>query len=231
MDLIASSSDALVNPSMWEDPFENFFLTRTEVRDAVSNSTIPLRNLAEDWFGQCWSTNKETDAMWRIYSPNPKRSIGVKVRTTVRKLLLNLMHVGSSAPYLQFFIGRVSYMSEAKLTSLMATTTFSNIAIGSGRHFAELLCIKRQAFRHEAEVRLLYQQMNHPNSPPKVQRVFKVHLDPHAVFDEVVLDPRLTEKHAVTLKRELQAAGCRLAITQSLLYRAPRFCNRTLDVG
>lgn len=66
--LLAAKVDALVNPTKWQDPFENFFLERTEVMDDVTSSTIPLKNLAVDWYGQCWSMNKDTDAMWRIYS-------------------------------------------------------------------------------------------------------------------------------------------------------------------
>jgi hypothetical protein len=86
--LLSTGRDALVNPAKWQDPFENFFLYATEVDDEKTSSRIPLKNLAEDWYGQCWSMNKESDAMWRIYSPDisePNKS-GVKVQTTAQKI-------------------------------------------------------------------------------------------------------------------------------------------------
>lgn len=111
-EMITNNEDALVNPRKWEDPFENFFLERTEVMDNVSGSAIPLKNLADDWYGQCWSLHDETDAMWRIYSSDFENNPGVKVQSTIRRLFDNLCQVSSSAPYLQYFIGKVKYFSE-----------------------------------------------------------------------------------------------------------------------
>lgn len=221
--LLASGQDALVNPIKWEDPFENFFLERTEVRDDVSGTCISLKNLAEDWYGQCWSLHKETDAMWRIYSPDPKQGGGVKVRTTCRRLFENLKRAGSTAPYLQFFIGRVTYMSQANIENLMRGLTFSDVAIGGqGDGFAKLLCIKRDTFQHENEIRLLFQDIDLPVKRG-TKPVFKYSLDPNSLFDELVLDPRLEESDALALKARLHAAGCRLPIEQSSLYHVPRF--------
>ena len=79
---VTKGRDALRNPSRWHDPFENFLLTRTQV--AVNGDSTDLKNLARDWYGQCRTTNSNTDAMWRVYSPN---QIGIQARTTIRKLL------------------------------------------------------------------------------------------------------------------------------------------------
>lgn len=223
--LLAAKQDVAVNPTKWEDPFEDFFLERTEVTDAVSGSTIPLRNLAQDWYGQCWSLNEDTDAMWRIYSPDPLNQVGVKVRTTIQKLFDNLKATGSLAPYLQFFVGKVEYMSERRIRNLMGGLTFADVAIGGqGDRFADLLCIKRTAFRHEHEIRLLFQDVKFPGNPKRgAGGLFKYALDPSAVFEEVVLDPRLKDSDAANLKAELVTAGCTLPIGRSGLYQSPHF--------
>jgi hypothetical protein len=222
--LLASNRDALVNPTKWDDPFENFFLERTEVMDDASGTTIPLKNLAEDWYGQCWSLNEETDAMWRIYSPDPVKKVGVKVSTTIRRLFENLKHAGSSAPSLQFFVGRITYLSQPDIVKLMQNLTFADIAAGSqGDKFAALLCIKREAFRHECEVRLLFQDVVFSGARRGAGGVFQYALDPHSVFNDVVLDPRLSDVDASALRRNLQTAGCLLPIQQSQLYQTPRF--------
>jgi hypothetical protein len=218
--MLAVKQDALVNPRKWDDPFENFFLERTEVDDPTSGTTIPLKNLARDWYGQCWSSNEETDAMWRIYSPCSRK---VKVRTTIRRLIENLKRVPSFAPHLQFFVGRVDYWSEQKIKDLMKCLTFADIAVG-GQGFAKLLCIKREAFGHEKEVRLLFQDVPDSGSKtPNATGIFEYALDPNAVFDDVVLDPRLEDAAASALKQQLQAAGCDLPIQRSSLYQAPHF--------
>ena len=222
--MLASNQDALVNPTKWEDPFENFFLERTEVADSVSGSTIPLKNLAQDWYGQCWSFNQDTDAMWRIYSPDPKAKVGVKVATTIRRLFQNLKLVNSTAPYLQFFIGRITCLTEHQITSLMQALTFSDIAIGGqGDKFADLLCIKREAFQHENEVRLIFQDLNISGSKRGANGVFKYQLEPNVVFDEVILDPRLKVPDALAIEKKLKTAGCTLHIAQSPLYQTPKF--------
>jgi hypothetical protein len=46
--LVATKYDALLNPTKWEDPFENFFLEATEVMDPQSGDIISLKNLAAD---------------------------------------------------------------------------------------------------------------------------------------------------------------------------------------
>ncbi len=225
--LLASSYDVLVNPAKWKDPFENFFLEATEVIDDLSRQPIPLKNLAADWYGQCWSTQAESDAMWRIYSSDPNikgaapAKMGVKVKTTVKKLFDNLKREGSTAPSLQFFVCRVDYKTEAEITTLMKKLTFLDVSRGGqGDKFADLLCIKREAFRHEQEVRLLFQDID-----PKrgMNKLFKYKLDANVVFEEAVLDPRLKDSDALALKNKLEAVGCLLPISQSILYRAPHF--------
>jgi hypothetical protein len=50
----------------WEDTHEAAFFTRRVPLSDAGN--IGLSELAIDWFGQCWSTQPESDAMWRIYN-------------------------------------------------------------------------------------------------------------------------------------------------------------------
>ena len=125
--------------------------------DQRSGKAIPLKNLAEDWYGQCWSLNEETDAMWRIYSPDPKKPSGIKVKTTIGKLFNNLKRTCSPAPYLQFFVGRVIYESQTRIADRMKNLTFRKLSESrQSNWFADLLCLKREAFQHENEVRLLF---------------------------------------------------------------------------
>ncbi|MES4993067.1 DUF2971 domain-containing protein [Agrobacterium radiobacter] len=214
--LLKTGSDALVNPAMWEDPFENFFL-KSNVQVSATE-VASLENLASDWYGQCWTINEDTDALWRIYSHD---QTGVKVRSTIRKLFDNLVGGGGQFERLQYYVGTVAYHDLSEIEALMRKITFSDISFGgSNDKFAQLLCVKRKAFSHEAEVRLLFNDV----APKKgSDGVYLYPLDANAIFDEVVLDPRLDASGFADLKSDILTAGCSLTITQSDLYRAPRF--------
>lgn len=218
LDLFSTGSNGLVKPSMWEDPFENFFL-RSRVT-GPKGEKISIQGLAEDWYGQCWTYNNDTDAMWRIYSPIPHRD-GIKAKTTVRKLFQSFYDDEDDFATQKFFCGKVRYFAEEAIADFMSRMRFWDIASGGQSHgFAELLCIKRDAFAPENEIRLLFQDLD-----PKrgAEGVARFDLDVNKVFDEIVIDPRLYEHEATALCEEIAAAGCTLPISRSTLYRAPDF--------
>ena len=92
----------------------------------------------------------------------------------------------------------------------MGDLTLLDVTIGGqGEKFADLLCIKREAFEHEKEVRLLFQDLD-----PKrgAGALFRYKLNANCVFEEVVLDPRLKDGDASALKSKLLSAGCTLML-------------------
>src|SRR5438876_1012479 len=71
-DMFDTSTNVLVNPQKWDDPFEN-----------VMRAIFPRVGL----FGQCWTRHTASDAMWRIYSPNSR---SVRIRTKLNSLVAGL---------------------------------------------------------------------------------------------------------------------------------------------
>jgi hypothetical protein len=223
VDLLNTRENGLRNPSTWDDPFENFLMARTLVD--FGGEVISLRNLTEDWYGQCWTTKPDTDAMWRIYSPQKD---GVQVKTTIRKLFDNLCQVPVFSASVQFFVGRVRYESQENIRCLLEELTFRDISSGGqGDGFARLLCVKREAFAHEHEVRLLYQDVEgQPGGRKGARQTVRYPLDPNVVFDQVLLDPRLGDADAAAMTNRLAAAGWRGAARKSTLYEVPAFTIR-----
>jgi hypothetical protein len=221
--MLASRIDAVVSPTKWADPFENAFLERTSVMAGPLGPLIPLKNLATDWYGQCWSLREESDAMWRIYCPEPFGRAGVEVSTTIGELFDTFKAAKSPElpANLQFFIGKVTYHTEAAIMALGGKLTFTDMFFGGqGYTFAELPYRKRDAFAHEEEIRLMFWD----HDPKRGDNgVVKFPLDPTKLFDEVVLDPRLTHQELVGLEALLKAAGWGGKISQSTLYQAPQF--------
>lgn len=206
-----SGENVLVSPKLWDDPFENFILNSDAKLPDGDTGTFAFRN---DFFGQCWSTHKASDAMWRIYSPDKK---GVRVRTTIRKLIQSLDKWSGKKAHFESHIGKVKYLSSRKLVDFANNVLFESF---DASDFAKTLLVKRLAFEHEQEIRLLFfssERQPHPGT------MFRYAADPHKVVEQLMVDPRLEKAAAEVLKAELASrTKFRGPIMRSLLYAAPK---------
>lgn len=103
IELFEKKENALVKPELWDDPFENFIL---KIPEKGSKSKPNKRG-----YGQCWTLNFESDAMWRIYSPDKN---GVRIQTTIRKLHHSLH--SAQKVYSYFMLHRTPAPSAGRLS-------------------------------------------------------------------------------------------------------------------
>lgn len=210
--LLRTNENGLVHPSKWDDPFENFFLKCIAVTS--QGERVSLESLSNSWYGQCWTKNRDSDAMWRIYSP---KKDGVRVTTTIRKLFESFYDSKDSFAKLKFFIGTVQYQEKAVIENFLKKTSFMDLAFGGqATNFAKTLCIKRPEFSHENEIRLLFYDAQ---TNTGLNKVAKFPLDLGKVFTEIALDPRMSPDEFAQIRAELIAHGCTVPITQSDLYQ------------
>lgn len=209
-ELFNNRQNVLVKPKLWEDPFENFMMNSTgELRDGRMFS-IDFR---EHFFGQCWTRTRESDAMWRIYSPDVT---GVRIATTPRKLLTALYNSEGRFRDISCFIGKVKYYTTERLKTLLQSHASDWITDSSGAGQAQTLLFKRTPFKHENEVRIIY------NSQGKVSAdIFPFPIDPLTLIDDIVFDPRMDYKTFSKDKMQLKAMGFKKRIVKSNLYKAP----------
>lgn len=209
-DLFASNTNVLVKPSSWDDPFENLIL-KSKIRRP--NGDIVEYGFHDNFYGQCWTLHKASDAMWRIYSQD---KMGIRIRTTIRKLLTSLNQAMLELADVKCYIGKVRYVKTQDLMSF-GDKVYEAYGVANDNLFKSLL-IKRKAFSHEREIRLLYQSLSNQNDAP----LFRYNLDPNEVIDQLMLDPRLTAKEALALKskikKKIHFSG---KIKRSLLYAVP----------
>jgi hypothetical protein len=211
----------LVKPKLWDDPFENFILNSTGRLPDGRKFQMGFR---DNFYGQCWSLTKESDAMWRIYSPDKN---GVKVKTTIRKLFTPLFQVGGQHQKmngivynLSSFVGKVKYADTKTLITMLKDEQrmSGKIFDQSGWGQASTFFFKRVAFRHEKEVRLIYNSQNDNQFD-----TFKFDINPNDVFDEIVFDPRMTETIYQEQKDKVIEWGFDKSIIQSGLYKLKTF--------
>jgi hypothetical protein len=208
-ELFIQRENVLVRPEIWDDQYENI---RARLGQSVGDHCC---------YGQCWTLNKASDAMWRIYSPMPKeppRKYTVRIRSTIHRLFESLSACCKSSD--SAFIGKVRYLNTPALIKYIKRS--SNASLQSE---AESLLVKRPAFRHERAIRLLL--VTNSNSG----RLFRYPVDPNGLVCQMMLDPRLDPKQAEELKREVRTkTGFEGPIKRSLLYEEPVIMKRTLLV-
>jgi len=211
-ELFDTEKNVLVKPHKWEDPFENFIL-RSKVK--LPSGEITEYNFHDRFYGQCWTFHKASDAMWRIYSPS---SDGVRVRTTVRKLLTGLYLTQNSLPDVKCCLGKVLYLNQNKLKEY-ANNIFDDYGITVENLFKSLL-VKRPAFNHEKEIRLLYFELEDEGFK---NDTFAYSIDPHSLITQIMIDPRIDYNKAKELKKSIrQRTQFQGEIKRSLLYSFPK---------
>jgi len=213
--LFNNNENVLVKPKLWEDPFENYIMNSTgELQDGRMFS-IDFR---EHFFGQCWTRTRESDAMWRIYSPDGN---GVRIRTTPRKLLKSLYDSADEFKDIHCFIGKVNYYTTPKLEQLLQEKASDWIIDSTGAGQAQTLLFKRIPFKHENELRLIF------NSQGKIDSdIYPYPINSKELIDDIVFDPKIEYKEFKKHKSSLKKLGFKKRIVKSNLYKAPNLVFR-----
>lgn len=211
-ELFKKRQNVLTKPRKWDDPFENFIL-RARIR--LQTGQLAQFSFHDQFYGQCWTLQTASDAMWRIYSPDRN---AVRIRSTIRAVAESLSSILGDYAQIQAFIGKVRYLPSQRLTAFASGWFPGMHAIGA-RVSADTLLVKRPAFRHEREVRLLYFQHSAADTTGDL---YWYNVIPHAFIDQIMIDPRMPEPEVNALKDKIhEKTGFRGPILRSLLYAAP----------
>lgn len=210
MEVFESNKLCLVNPLKWDDPFDNFLFS---CKIKMNGELVGLEGIFDKFYGQCWTTKKESDAMWRIYSTE---KTGVKVKTTVERLFDAVYDNENEFADRHYYIGRVNYQEESEIVEFFRRINGLDFVRDiTFKCQTSSLFLKRMEFEHEEEVRLIYRD------PDKVNSVVCFDINPHELFDEIVFDPRMDEKSFSEYKSKLERLGFKNDIYQSSLYKLP----------
>ena len=200
--------------SKWEDVYENFFLKNEFVYGNLSGKADSLLGCV---YGQSWTLQDESDAMWRIYSNKYRESCAVRIKTTVKKLFDVIYPAEDNQLSHQHttFLGRVKYLTDDELVRwqhqpISASDMYSLMI--------ESFFLKRKPFEHEQEVRII---RTIPNDFCNVGvESLEFEIDPADLIDEFVIEPRLTNEQSDEVKGKLMDLGVSAdKIRQSDLYK------------
>jgi hypothetical protein len=224
--ILRDGAMALVRPSAWEDPFEDLVSKCVAVPADRRAPPIALDALRMPVYGQCWTLTEESDAIWRSYSivhreptsgdNQQPESEGVRVRTTIRRLLRALWRSATGSAAESCFAGAVRYMPARHALEFVAAEIVRarEAAFAGARGHAESLLVKRGPFSYEREVRLIYVDVGNTVRAP----LFHVRLDPNWLLSRVTLDPRLNSSDRASRETEFRGLGFTREVTVSPLY-------------
>jgi hypothetical protein len=213
LQLFQENRNALVLPTKWKDPFENVFLKADVVVSATGEKG--KFEFHDDVYGQCWTLETASDAMWQIYS---REKDSVRVRTTVGKLFASLCDRHNDWAHVSCYIGRVEYLTETDLKEF-GRTVFKSFPPSEA--VARSLLVKRRAYKHENEVRIIYFQ---PSDTKYTNGVYSYSLEPRSIIDQVMVDGRVAYSDFLPFKKQvMELTGLSASqVKLSLLYRQPK---------
>ena len=191
LQMINEKTNVLVQITKWEDVYENFMLKESFMRNGRK---VPLGILAERFYGQCWTTKRSSDAMWRIYSPDRK---SVRIKTQIGKLYDTIPQEDEDGTYL---LGKVEYYPQSKIEGDLRTIpkmTKDQLS----RIMLESLFVKRNSFSHESECRLVFMKGRGLNG--KDEPVKRMTIDPLDFIENVYFDPRADSAYVERCKKVL----------------------------
>jgi len=210
--------NTLVKPAMWDDPFENVIYQQTAIYH--TGETIYFDNIRECFYGQCWTLNtEETDALWRIYSPSKN---GIRVKTTLKKLWDTFYNDNDPNAMISYYLGKMIYESEPDIKAFLEDpVNLKSMILSSGKESVQSLLIKRNEFKHEDEVRIIYfGQKEHYDLK---KNIFQYNIDPNELIDELFFDPRFDKGLYNAMVNEFKRLGFNKTINQSKLYQLPKY--------
>lgn len=216
LEMLFDKKLVLPKTRMWEDPYENFLF---KAKVEFCGLPTSLDGHIDSLYGQCWTMKKETDAIWRIYSP-AKQSVIIKSRISkLVDVIGNAIPTNDSFDTLKRVIAPIKYSSKRTVHELIHQYS-SNIFPNFEQAFSSLF-IKRTEFKHEDEVRIVIQKTAQTEDDYYTngeRKFIQVNIEPNDFIEEILLDPRINDEQYHLYSNMFISAGYLGKIRKSKLY-------------
>lgn len=208
-ELFTSKQNVLVKPKLWKDPFEMFLMNSTG--ELENGKLLPIR-FRDHLYGQCWTRTKESNAMWQTYSLNAK---GVRITTTPRKLIKAMYDSIGEVKGQNCYIGKVNYYTTLELKILLEDCYSNWKNDFTSADLIQTLLFKIITFKHEDEIRLIYNSQGEEKSD-----YYRFTIDPCDLIDKILFDSRIEYKEFIKGKKELRKLGFTKRVVKSNFYNS-----------
>lgn len=191
----------LVKPSCWSDPMENMIYNATIIKNGQPFEHPAKKSI----YGQCWSYEGDSYALWQIYTTKPNdsgvvaRHMGIRMTTNLKKLRqISELNKGS------FHYGLVDYKWKKELSKLPKDKKFIKglKLLELNHHHLKTLLVKRKSYSYENELRLLAIP-NSKHVDKKKDILCRLKIEPLNFFSSLRLDPALKFSDFKKIKEKL----------------------------
>ena len=202
----------------WEDPYENFFQRQSFKWNTQNGDKAPFW---PEYYGMCWTSLEESDSMWRIYSVKTGElcnkakldeiAIKIKVKSkTIEEEIKKCILSGWTIKCKD-----VIYTKSDEIDCAL-----KDVRSSEGIHvydlFMQTLFVKRDAFKHECEYRMIIQIPQADSNSEKDKLLIPFN---KSVIQEFVIDPRLSDSLYHEIEKRLLVLGVpQYKIKKSKLY-------------
>ncbi len=219
---IASDSIRFVEPTLWQDKYESRFYNASfvNVDNAVGNTPPVL--------ACCFSYAQVNEAAWKLYSYT-KTGLGAHcVQMRINKKAIREQIIQNNTGY-RLFEGEVNYCLDNYQIDNLHNCQYPNGK--ENEHFMEifkdfdlasylsLLLIKRQAFRHEQELRYLLIS-DEPSLRGDTESEL-LHINWKEVLSGIKIDENCSETEVDLLHQLLKSKDIYIEPKKEFLYAAP----------
>ena len=197
----------------WEDVYE-LFLFKQEFEK--NGNLVDVWSEALSIYGQSWTASRDSNAMWRIYSPD---NLSVRIKTTAQHLI-DAIEKSASTAGRATYVGMVKYQTKKQIEADIQNCYSQNIFDESV--LAESLFVKRENFSYENEFRIVQKlptivEKDGKNVLAKIPPCLYIDALMSDLVLEVAFDSRLSDDMYNFLKSALQLKLPNVRIQQSTL--------------
>lgn len=205
------------SPIIWSEKYENPLLKHVIQMDGEE---IHLDELMKNYYALCWTYNSEDiQKNWDSFAGYDS---AVRVKTTVRKLMMGLMRTSDPYRSLRYFAGRVQYLTTAQIDIWRSKVTLHEILDSRGDALARTLFTVPSDYRQEKEVRILYSAPSQHDKSAQFSDVkFEGDLSVHRfswidVLEEIKLGAHVSESEEIRVREVIAAARQMPPISRTL---------------
>lgn len=196
----------------WDDVYE-LFLFKQEFEKG--GNLIDVWSEALSFYGQSWTASRDSNAMWRIYSPD---NLSVRIKTTAQHLI-DAIEKSASTAGRATYVGKVKYQTKKQIE---ADIQYYSQNIFKKEVLAASLFVKRDSFSYENEFRIVQKlptivEKEGKNVLAEIPQCLYIDALMSDLVLEVAFDSRLSDDMYNFLKSALQQKLPNVRIQKSTL--------------
>ena len=195
----------------WDDVYELFLFKQKFVKDG---NAVDFSAVQRTIYGQSWSLLRDSDALWRIYSPD---KLSVRISTTFNDLVALMEKNTSCLRGIEVFVGKVIYLKKNKINEKIQEYLPD---IFSDNNVVDSLFVKRDSFSYEKEVRIILKKMTECDGEIVSNREIPftdISIRPIELIKEIAFDYRLDDALFNCLKSTIQILLPGISVRRSTL--------------